>query len=101
MDVRITRFVKFDGKGTLKAFCDVAVGNSLLIRGVRVVEGKNGAFVSMPRQLSGTGKWYDSVVPLTPEIKLNIHRAVLEAFQTKSDDGTTTMQRYLDGGDHS
>ena len=77
----ITRFVKSDGEGPLRAFCDVAVGNLVLIRGIRVVKGRNGHFISMPRQLSKTGKWYDSVVPLTREVKIKIQQAVLDAFE--------------------
>ena len=78
----ITRFVKWDGDSALKAFCDIAIDHQLLIRGVRVIEGRRGAFVSMPRQQSKNGKWYDSVVPLTEEVKARIRQTVLEAFET-------------------
>lgn len=81
MNITITRFVKFENEGALKAFCDVTVSNLVLIKGIRVVEGKCGPFVSMPRQLSKNGKWYDSVVPLSQEIKRQLHRTVLEAFK--------------------
>ena len=77
----ITRFVKSDGDGPLRAFCDVSVGDLVLIRGIRVVKGRNGHFISMPRQLSKAGKWYDSVVPLTREVKIKIQQAVLDAFE--------------------
>ena len=48
MDFTVTRFVKFSGQGSLKAFCDIAVGDLFLIKGVRVVEGRTGPFISMP-----------------------------------------------------
>ena len=82
MNVTVTRFVRFENDGALKAFCDVTIGESLLIKGIRIVHGKHGPFVSMPRQQSKNGKWYDSVVPLTKDIKGHIHRVVLEAFKT-------------------
>lgn len=81
MDCAITRFVRFEGQGSLKAFCDVAVGELLLIKGIRVVEGRSGPFISMPRQQSKNGKWYDSIVPLKAEVKEQIRRLVLEAFE--------------------
>ena len=81
MDYTITRFVLFDGEGSLKAFCDVAVGNLLVIRGVRVVEGRAGPFVSMPRQQNKDGKWYDSIVPLSKPMWTDMSRLVLGAFE--------------------
>lgn len=86
MDFRITRFVRVDGDGSLRAFCDVAVNRTLIIRGVRVVQGRTGPFVSMPRQQSKSGKWYDSVVPLSRETNLKLKRAVLDAFESNSSD---------------
>lgn len=78
--VRLTRFVHFENEGALQAFCDIALGDLLLIKGVRVVEGRTGPFVTMPRQLSGSGKWYDNVVFLSQEIKDEVERMVLAAY---------------------
>lgn len=76
----VTRFVRWDGGGSLKAFCDVAVDRRLLIKGIRVVEGRNGTFVSMPRQQSKDERWHDVVVPLTNDTKIEIARIILDAF---------------------
>ncbi len=81
MQLTVTRFVKYGGEGALKAFCDVAIGDVVLIKGVRIIEGRTGHFVSMPRQQSKDGKWYDSVVPLKRETKLELCKIVLNAFQ--------------------
>lgn len=83
MACAITRFVRFENEGSLKAFCDVAIDRRLLIKGIRVVEGRNGPFVSMPRQQGRSGKWYDSVVPLTRDMKAELSRVVLQAFQSR------------------
>ena len=80
-DLAVKRLVKFDGDGSLKAYCDVAIGDLFLIKGLRVVEGKKGLFVSMPRQQGKDGKWYDNVVALTTESKNEVGRVVLEAYQ--------------------
>ena len=87
--VTITRFVKSESDGPLKAFCDVAVGELVLIRGIRIVRGRHGHFVSMPRQLSKTGRWYESIVPLSKEMKAKIQRTVLDAFEAHCLDGET------------
>ena len=77
----VKRLVKFDGEGSLKAYVDLVIGDLFLIKGLRVVEGKNGLFVSMPRQQGKDNKWYDTVVALTKEAKEGVGRVVLEAYQ--------------------
>ena len=81
MEVAITRFVRHDGGGALKAFCDVMVGDHLLIKGIRVIEGRLGPFVSMPRQQNREGKWFDSVIPMTRGMKAELTRAVMDAYR--------------------
>ena len=93
MHFTITRFILFDGEGSLKAFCDVAVGGMLLIKGVRVVEGRRGLFISMPRQQSKDGAWHDSVVPLSKEMRTELSRLVLETFKRHRASTTIENQR--------
>jgi len=76
----VTRLHKLDGTGTTKAFCDLAISDSLVIKGLRVVEGEKGLFVSMPREEGKDGKWYNTVIPLKREIKDEIEKLVLEAY---------------------
>lgn len=80
MTIQITRFVKFETPGSLQGFCDINVGGLVVIRGVRIIAGKRGLFVSMPRQQGKDGRWFDTVVPLTKELRGTISAAVLEAF---------------------
>ena len=79
----VKRINKLDGTGTLKAFCDVTIAELFLIKGLRVVEGKNGLFVSMPRELGKDGNWYDTVIPLTEEARQQMSEVVLSAFQSE------------------
>jgi len=80
-NLSVTRMIKFDGDGSLKAFCDLVVGETFLIRGLRVVSGRKGLFVSMPRQQGKNQKWFDNVVLLTPQAKLEVERIVMEAYE--------------------
>ena len=78
--IEVSRLHKLDGAGATKAFVDLAIEDSLIIKGVRVVEGKEGLFVAMPREEGRDGKWYSVAVPLKREIKDEIERMVLEAY---------------------
>jgi len=80
MELSVKRLVKFDGEGTLKAFCDLAIDDQFVIKGLRVIEGKRGLFVSMPREQGKDTKWYDSVVVTTKETKADVDRVVFQAY---------------------
>ena len=84
MEFTVKRLVKFDSEGSLKAYADLNIGDLFLVKGLRVVDGKNGLFVSMPRQQGKDHRWYDNVVPLTKETRTEIERVVLEADQRES-----------------
>lgn len=77
----VTRIHKMDGTGATKAFADIAINDELIVNALRIVEGKDGLFVSMPREEGKDGKWYNVVVPLKREIKDQIEKVVLEAYE--------------------
>ena len=80
LKLSVTRIHKLEGEGATKAFCDISILDSLVINGLRIVQGKDGLFVSMPREAGKDGKWYNSVIPLTREVKDEIEKVVLEAY---------------------
>ena len=80
LKIAVTRLHKLDGAGHTKAFCDISVLDSLVINGLRIVEGKDGLFVCMPREEGRDGKWYNTVFPLKREVKDEIERVVMEAY---------------------
>lgn len=80
LKLAVSRLHKLDGSGSTKAFCDLSVLDSLIIKGLRVVEGEKGLFVSMPQEPGKDGKWYNTVMPLNREVRDEIERIVLEAY---------------------
>ncbi len=94
MKMYVTRIHKLEGDGATKAFADLCIEDVLVINGLRVVEGKDGLFISMPREAGKDGKWYNTVIPLSREIKDEIERVVLEAY-----DGSTPA-RSLEQSKH-
>lgn len=55
--IAIRRFNPQQNYQNLLAFADVKV-NGVVINGVRLVEGKNGAFVSMPQRQGKNGRYF-------------------------------------------
>lgn len=81
LSIEVSRLSKFDGEGTTKAFVDIAVNQTLMIKGLRIVLGKNGLFVSYPGEQGKDGKWYRTVFPLSKEAKVALSEKILAAYE--------------------
>ena len=81
LEIQVQRMYRFETDRPLKAFADIVVNDALLIKGVRVMDGQKGLFVSMPREQSKDKKWYDSVRCLTKEIRDQITEVVLSTYK--------------------
>jgi len=79
--IEVSRLHKLEGDGKLKAFVDIAF-DGFVVKGLRVVEGKNGLFVGMPRQQAKNGQWYNQSYPLNKEIQQEITEIVLKAYNS-------------------
>ncbi len=77
--IEVARLYRVDNISSIKAFADVVIGQ-LLVKGVRVVKGKNGLFAGMPKSQGKDGKWYDTVKILDDELKQELQDTLLEAY---------------------
>ena len=77
---KTNRIHKITGDSSIKAFVDVSVNDGLLIKNIKVVEGSKGLFVSMPQEKGKDDKWHDTVHPLTKELREDLNKVVLAAY---------------------
>ncbi len=77
---KITRLHRIEGNTSVKAFVDIALNESLLLKGLRIVEGRNGLFVSMPREKGKDNRWYETIHPMSRQVKDDIANTVLLAY---------------------
>ena len=81
MDIRI---FSYRGDGPVAATASVTLNGCFAVRDVRIMEGKNGPFISMPRR-KVNGEYRDICFPCTKEFKQRFDQAVLGAYeQTQS-----------------
>ncbi len=78
--IQVSRIYKVEGDSNLKAFVDISLAG-IMIKGLRIVNGKNGLFLGMPRHQGKDGKWYPTVYPATKEIQQELTDLVLQAYQ--------------------
>jgi len=81
MDIQVQRMYRFESDRPLKAFADIIIEDSLLIKGIKVLESSKGLFVTMPQEQAKDKKWYDSVRCLTQEIREQITEVVLAVYK--------------------
>ena len=81
LEIKVQRIQKMESDSSLKAFVDIVVNDSILIKGLKIIEGTNGVFVSMPQERGRDNKWYDSIRCLTEGAKEYISDVVLYSYQ--------------------
>ena len=81
IDAKITKTFP---EGNVKALADVTLDDSIAIHGVKLIDGKNGTFISFPRNSwqdkDGNYKHSDIVHPTTADTRRALFHAVQEAF---------------------
>lgn len=68
--------------GNLKGFANVTIGDEFVVKGLRIIEGEKGLFVSMPSRK--VGEDYDDICyPITAEAREKLTGAVMKAYEYK------------------
>lgn len=80
-------------RSNTKAFIELKLDDTLIVKGLTLVEGEKGLFVSYPATKGKDGKYYNSVYSLDKEWKEKLEdiciRKYKEAKKTHDDDDTT------------
>lgn len=69
-----------NGNSKLVAFANVTFDDELVVKGIKIVEGSKGTFISMPSTQGSDGKYYDDVFPITKDLREHIEDVVLESY---------------------
>lgn len=67
----------------LKAFANVTFDNAFVVRGLKVINGTSGYFVSMPSRKRPDGTHQDIAHPVNNEMRRVIEDRVLEAYENE------------------
>lgn len=68
-------------EGSCKALASINLNGSFAVRGLKVMEGSNGLFVSMPSYKTGNGEYKNVCFPCSKEARNQLSKAVLDAYQ--------------------
>ncbi len=65
----------------LRGFANVTFDNAFVVRGMKIISGTNGYFVSMPSRKRPDGSHQDVAHPINNETRRMIENAVLDAYE--------------------
>ncbi|MCH7760591.1 septation regulator SpoVG [candidate division TA06 bacterium] len=65
----------------LKAFANVTFDNCFVVRSLKVIDGPNGLFISMPSRKMKDGSHRDMAHPINTEMRSKLEEVVLEAYR--------------------
>jgi stage V sporulation protein G len=67
----------------LKAFVNITFDNQFVVRGLKVISGKTGYFVSMPSRRRPDGSHQDIAHPVNNEARRIIEEKILAAYEAE------------------
>ena len=67
------------------AMASLTIAGCFAVRGVKVVQGRNGPFVSMPQAKDGKGEYQDVCFPISKEVREQVSKLVLDKYNAQKD----------------
>jgi stage V sporulation protein G len=67
----------------LKAFASITFDDCFVIRGLKIISGAEGYFVSMPSRRRKNGTFQDIAHPINNDMRKKIEDIVLDAFESE------------------
>lgn len=77
-DIRV-RLVNNNEK--LKAVASITIDDELVVHDIKVINGKDGYFLSMPSRKTDDGKFKDIVHPIKTEVRESLKEQILAAYE--------------------
>ena len=75
--------ISLQDSGRIKAFVDITFDDCFIVRGLKVIDGNQGYFVTMPGRKTKTGKIVDVVHPINNDTRRMIEEAVLDKYEAE------------------
>ena len=83
MNITDVRLRKVGEEGKLKAIASVTFDDEFVVHDIKVLEGNQGFFVSMPSRKTPDGQYKDVAHPINTETREQLNKVVLEAFEAE------------------
>ena len=72
--------VRLKDESKLKGIASITIDDCFVVHDIKVIDGKEGLFISMPNKKTADGDHIDIAHPINTETRLEIKNVVLEAY---------------------
>ncbi len=80
MDITDIRIRQVSADGKLKAYVTVTFDDCFVVHNVKIIEGKNGAFIAMPSRKTKTGEYKDVAHPINSDFRGSLQEKILDEY---------------------
>lgn len=86
----------FESKNNTKAFIELKLDDALIVKGLTLVEGKKGLFVSYPTVKGKDGKYYNTVYSIDKDWRKKLEDICIRKYKEakRADDDTTGGENF-------
>lgn len=86
MEITDIRIRRVEAEGKLRAYVTVTFDDSFVVHNVKIIDGRNGAFIAMPSRKTKTGEYKDVAHPINSDFRGKLQERILEEYTTQLDD---------------
>ena len=94
MNVKITLRKYEATNSNTKAFIELKLDEVLIVKGLSLVEGKNGLFLSFPSSKGKDNKYYNSVYSLDKDWKAQLEKACIKKYNEAGSSSSNTSGNF-------
>ncbi len=92
--MRVTEVKIFPVKDPkLRAFVSVVFDHCFMVNDIKVIEGREGRFISMPSRRKRNGRFKDIAHPLNSDTRAMLESEILAAYEASIGDGRSSVSR--------
>lgn len=90
MKTNVTLRLFESAKSNTKAFIELKLDNVLIVKGLSLVEGKKGLFLSYPSSKGRDGKYYNTVYSLDKDWREKLENICIKKYKELKDAGSNS-----------
>lgn len=96
----VSSISKIENGTNVKALASVVINGELAVRGIKVMEGENGAFVAMPSKKYGS-EYHEMAFPITAEARETLNNVVMDNYNKLIASPEKTLKNELPPAERS
>lgn len=92
MNIKAKVYKKQTAIPSIKGVASITIDDCFVVKGILIMEGKNGLFMSMPTKKNATGEYKDICFPITKEARQQIIDEIMKQYNNLDEESKNIQQ---------